>query len=642
MININKLRANTVIDFAAEELKKYLRMMMPEAGDLAINYAPGSTDGLRLGLLSDFSLDESEVDDPVLDDVVHIDTDTEGGILAGSNPRSVLFAVYRYLKLNGCRFLYPGVDGELIPVRDIEPQKYHHKAHMRYRGQSSEGTEYAQCMLESIDFYAKLEMNTFMLEFDNPFVYYDRYFSHHNNEANRAPEPITYDTAKQYKRLCEVEMAKRGLQFHDMGHGWTAEPFGISSKKGWTADAVELTDEQRRHLALFEGKRDLYRGIALNTNLCMSNPETRALVVKSIVEYSASHSNVTYLHVWLADGTHNHCECEECIKRRPSDYYIMMMNEADEALTAAGLDTKLVFICYIDTMFAPETEVIKNPDRFSLLYAPITRSYTKGLSKENIPAPAPYLRNKWEMPKSAEENAAFLLDWQRLWKGNCFTFEYHFWKHTAYDPGQMTLARRIFDDIRDLPAIGLSGIVENGSQRVYFPSSLALYVYAEALLNAEVTFDEICEDYFSHTYGEEWKAVRDYLESISEKIDFAFMEGEATTDRQKGKYYDPERANVFNTVPAICDEIAEFSRSHRNMPYRVQNISMRLLERHSEYCSRLSESLSLKAKGEHKKSKEVWELFRDSFGRYEYELERYFDHGMVFRYTGLVEREMFM
>lgn len=35
--------------------------------------------------------------DPSRDDVVHIDATGNGGILAGSNPRSVLFAVYRFL-----------------------------------------------------------------------------------------------------------------------------------------------------------------------------------------------------------------------------------------------------------------------------------------------------------------------------------------------------------------------------------------------------------------------------------------------------------------------------------------------------------------------------------------------------------------
>ena len=102
MLQIKKMRCDHVLDFAAEELKKYLRMMMPEGGDVAISTEPDAKDGFRLGLLEDFGL-PFEGEDKRIDDVVHVDTQEDGGILAGSNPRSVLFAVYRFLKLHGCR-----------------------------------------------------------------------------------------------------------------------------------------------------------------------------------------------------------------------------------------------------------------------------------------------------------------------------------------------------------------------------------------------------------------------------------------------------------------------------------------------------------------------------------------------------------
>ena len=149
---INKIRADHVIDFAAEELKKYLRMMMPESPEIDIVYNPDAKNGFRLGLLSDFSLDTSEASDLRLDDIVHIDTDNNGGIIAGSNMRSVLFAVYRFLYENGCRWLYPGIDGEHIPVREIGPVYYHKMADNRFRGFCNEGGESQQCMIETIDF----------------------------------------------------------------------------------------------------------------------------------------------------------------------------------------------------------------------------------------------------------------------------------------------------------------------------------------------------------------------------------------------------------------------------------------------------------------------------------------------------------
>ena len=56
MLTIRKVRADQVIDVAAEELKKYLRMMMPRCGEVAIDYDAKAETGFRLGLLEDFGI----------------------------------------------------------------------------------------------------------------------------------------------------------------------------------------------------------------------------------------------------------------------------------------------------------------------------------------------------------------------------------------------------------------------------------------------------------------------------------------------------------------------------------------------------------------------------------------------------------
>ena len=53
------------------------------------------------------------------------------------------------------------------------------------------------------------------------------------------PDATNTETILQWKRQCEVEMQKRGLHFHDMGHGWTAEPYGLVSNGSWeTMDSI--------------------------------------------------------------------------------------------------------------------------------------------------------------------------------------------------------------------------------------------------------------------------------------------------------------------------------------------------------------------------------------------------------------------
>ena len=629
MLTIKKVRAHHVIDFAAEELKEYLRMMMPEDGEIDIVYDPEAKDGFRLGLLEDFGL-ENEAEDPYLDDVIHVDTTPEGGILAGSNPRSVLFSVYRFLRENGCRWLYPGVDGDFVPVKKIEGVKYHKIPDHRFRGFCNEGAESQQCMMETIDFYAKLELNVYMLEFKNPFEYYHTYYSHAGNLDNRIPEPVPTWQTFQWKRMCETEMAKRGLMFHDMGHGWSADPFGMdtSDRKGWKDGTTKLTDYQRSILALRDGKRELYRSDPQWTNLCYSRPDVRSTMADAVVEYAKNHGNVDYLHVWLGDFSNNHCECEECQKLPPSDWYMMLMNEIDEKLAAAGLDTRIVFIAYVDTLFAPTKVVLNNPKRFSMLFAPISRSYSCSIKEDSvIPEPKKYVRNAWEKPVTMEENLALLKEWFKLWKGDNFTYEYHFWRHQVKDPGGQYIARRIYEDVQGLKFMNMNGCVEDGSQRSFFPNGFPVYIYAETLMDRNCDYEKVREDYFSHIYGEDWKEALSLLSRISQINNFSFLEGEESIDETISLYYDPEQVPRYEKFAELASEERALVAKHMNMPTRVQTVSWRLLGYHATYLELYAEIVIAKAKGHNFKTVELLKKFKREFGKYEIEIERYYDHG---------------
>ena len=91
MFIINKLREDPVVDFAALELKKYLRMMMLDCGEIKISYDPAAKSGFRLGLLEDFQLPFTG-EDADFDDEVYIDTDAQGGIDSISR-RSWIFLI---------------------------------------------------------------------------------------------------------------------------------------------------------------------------------------------------------------------------------------------------------------------------------------------------------------------------------------------------------------------------------------------------------------------------------------------------------------------------------------------------------------------------------------------------------------------
>ena len=638
MLYINKLRADHVIDHAAEELKKYLRMMMPECGNVAIAYNPDAVEGFRLGLLEDFGLSTEEVEDPLLDDVLHIECTPEGGILAGSNPRSVLFSVYRFLRENGCRWLYPGVDGDYVPMKDIEAVSYHKKADHRFRGFCNEGAESQSCMLECADYYAKLEMNVYMLEWFIPQGYYERFYKHSYNSDSRIPEPVPNEQILQWKRQCEAEIAKRGLMFHDIGHGWMTRPFGLPYNNGVQTGELVLTEEQISVLAQIKGVRGVWKGNKyVFTNVCLSQEKVRTAIAKEVANYAETHANIDYLHVWLSDGSRNHCECEECLKKTPSDWYIMLMNQIDRELAAKGLNTRIVFIAYVDTMFAPLEERIENPQRFSLLYAPITRSYTASVTEDtpDVPAPA-FVHNAWKNPVSVEEGLACLKAWQKVWDGPVFSYEYHFWRHQYLDPGGLELAKRLYEDIYALRLQGIDGYVEDGSQRSGWPNAFPVYIYAEALMNRDCDFEAVKADYFSHIYGEDWQEALSLLQNITTAFDFGYMEGEKSTDERISSYYDPERVQKLKVIFELAAQEEELARKHLVMPVRPQTVSWRLLLRHAEYIRGWAEIMVEKAQGHNFKATELAKAFFSSFGKYELEMERYYDHSLACRALELV------
>jgi hypothetical protein len=134
------------------------------------------------------------------------------------------------------------------------------------------------------------------------------------------------------------------------------------------------------------------------------------------------------------------------------------------------------------------------------------------------------------------------------------------------------------------------------------------------------------EDYFRHIYGDQWEAALSYLERISETFDFAYMEGERSIDPNKGKYYNPAHAKQLEKVKEIAAEGRALAESHMSLPVRVQTVSMRLLLRHAEYCEKVAEFMRLKALGEDDAAREAWKAFCDDFGRYDVELDRYYDH----------------
>ena len=583
--------------YAADELKKYIRMLLPRCGDPVIAYTGDA--GFCLGVAEDLCGKDT-------DDILRISTCACCGKIEANTPRGVLLAVYQYLREQGCNWLFPGPDGEVIPtLTELKPVSYSHTASYRYRGQCNEGSETQPLMMDAIAFTPKTGMNTFMLEFDIPRSYYVKAY-HHGYDTSYPPEPLSNETTLQWKRECEAEISRRGLLFHDMGHGWTAEPFGLDSSRQWMrSDDSEISDEARQYLAQLNGVRAFYGGVALNTNICMSNPKARDIMAAYIADYAAVQTNVDFLHIWLADASNNHCECEKCAEKVMTDWYVMLLNDIDRHLTARNLATRIVFIAYVDTLWPPITEKLTHPDRFSLLFAPITRLYSETYeTPADRQAVTPYQCNHNRMPQGMAENLGYLQAWQENWDGDCFCYEYHFWMAHFCDLGGLQLAKYLYDDIRGLRQNRLEGIVEDGSQRSFWPNGFLFYVYARTLYDREIPYETLLEEYFTAGYGSDWEKVRDYLAAVSDAADFAFVKGERSADPEKGSHYNPELLPKLRELSALADafrplveEKLAHMREHDDVN-RCQFVHWDLLRWHTDWVKLCGELLCCSCVGD--------------------------------------------
>ena len=631
MIKIYKMRDDQTISFAADELKKYLWTMMPKQTCPSISLDPKAADGFRLGLLEDFGIVEEGID-PMWDDVVHVDTTAEGGILAGSNPRSVLFAVYRFLRLNGCRFFFPGPEGEYIPMKDVEPQQYHHKADHRVRGYTIEGDPSMEQVDLWVDYMAKLEMNIFVPS--DPFVYLRRYYERRNLTANRPAEVVTAEQCEQWLRTLECEALKRGLMLEEGGHGTIPKVLGLNpaDREEYKRGEKQFPEEIKPMLAMMNGKREMFRNDLYYTNLCMSQPKVRRMLVQYWADKVQSRPWLCMSGVGFADGLRNQCECEECSKLRPSDFQIMIANDLDEELTRRGdTTTKIALSTYVDLMFPPVQEKLKNPDRFFLQFTPISRSYSASYTEDMVlPEPLPYIRNAWTAPKGIDQCVALF---QARRKGNeqvpCYAYEYHFWRAQFRDPGLMIISRRIYEDVMSLKAQGIDGYQQDGSNKHFFPHSFHQFIHAEALVNKQCDYDALLDDYFSLLYGQDYKQVLDYLNGVSEAFGEKFMAGEDRAPGAKDPLHNPQRALELDKVAELAARARALVRENRRTPVRVQALAWRLLERHAEFAEGMADVYATKARGYDKLAVEKMDAFMVSFGRHDYELERWLDMGLT-------------
>jgi hypothetical protein len=640
-IRFGQLGNDPVVDFAIQELQRCLKQMDPNLIVEVLRTNGVEEDFPKIIWVGvDERLDKKvlPVIDPKLDDAITISVDHGHGCITGSNNRSVLIAVYRFLKALGCDWVRPGREGERIPVKEIKDVCVHiqERPSYRHRGVCIEGANSYENILDMIDYLPKVGMNCYFVQFMVPLRFFERFYDPVRNPLQE-PEPINREEAAAMTVSLEAEIARRGICYHKTGHGWTCEPFGIDGTGANNVGTSELAGETVQYLAQVDGVRGIWNG-GLWTNLCYSNPKVRDIMTDAIVRYCQENRHVDVLHFWLADGVNNHCECENCVKKRPADWYVMTLNELDEKMARVGLENKIVFLLYDDLLWAPLTERLKNHHRFILMFAPITRTYGRNYvdDLECDSELAPFILNHLELPDGLAENLAYLRSWQEQFEGDSFIFDYHLmWAHVA-DPGYEFCARNLFEDMKNLDKIGLNGMVSCQVQRCAFPTSLPFNMMANALWDKECNFDEKALEYYHAAFGQDGAAVHSYLSEIS---------------RLFRMYESPANGHpVYNNRP-LCRDYEAVARAVGDiLPVIQRNVTGPLsgewhaLQIHTEYVKLLSRCLELLEQGDRRALKKTGLQLGELINRSEPELQKQMDafntHRINFLRLGLRKADL--
>jgi hypothetical protein len=194
------------------------------------------------------------------------------------------------------------------------------------------------------------------------------------------------------------------------------------------------------------------------------------------------------------------------------------------------------------------------------------------------------------------------------------------------DVSNLFASKILHEDIVSLKKHGLNGIIEDGSQRSYFPTGLQFYVYGETLFDREVTFGQLRDDYFSHAFGEKWREVLAYLESLRDTLRYTYFCGKESKDASVGRFYNPDIKADFTAAKKIIKDFAPTIKENLYQEQRACAVAWQLLELHSYATDKMAEMAEYLSVNDTDNADKVIAETIVEMSKREIYFERWYDH----------------
>ena len=313
---------------------------------------------------------------------------------------------------------------------------------------------------------------------------------------------------------------------------------------------------------------------------------------------------------------------EACQETTLSDQYVELLNEIDRLLREKGLETKIVFLLYQELLWPPIRARLEHPERFVLMFAPISRTFAASYQvEERLPPIPPYRRNRVTLPAGLGENLAFLRGWQALFQGDSFLYDYPLGRAHYGDLGYVHITRVMDGDVKRLRQLGLEGYISCQELRAGLPDFLPNYVLVRVLWNEKTDAEAVIREYFQAAYGEDWEEVLRYLSALSRGNVCDYLNG-------KGERTDPDMACRMAEAQEVCRNFSPVLEAHRK-----DGRFWDLLAYHQRYALALARALEALARGEREASGQAWRAFRDLICENEPDFQPFLDVYRVLEVT---------
>lgn len=600
-----------VIRFAAKELARYGKRM---AGD--------AFEGIRLDVDPSIAEQGMNVE---LDDLYMIDVRGGKGRICGVNERSVLQGVYRFLRECGCVFVRPGARGDVVPRRSSAECSVtlRCRPYYRFRTITIEGANSLTDALDLIDWAAKNGFNSYFTQFRNSNTFFERYYGHERNEFAQG-FALKNCEAAAFVRQIAYALKRRGMLYHAVGHGWTCESLGYEARGWHKVQDKDIPADVRPYLAQIGGRRAFYQDTPLYSQLCYSSSFVQERLVDCVVDYAEEHPEVDYLHFWLGDNCNNFCECEKCAEKTPADWYVVLLNKLDEKLAEHGLKTRIVFLIYFELLWPPIRERLRNPDRFVMMFAPISRTYSTSYTGERyIPGQKvelpPFRLNDLHFPADLKENLSFLYANYARFSGDAFDFDYHLMWEPFKDLGGLRLAKVIWEDVRALHDLGLRGLASCQVQKVFAPHGFGLYAMGHTLEDPSVSFEMLQKEYFSAAFGEHTDAVFKALAVFDDCHCAEYLRNELS------EVDEVQAQNFAHAAELLSLHSSKLDILSRGEEDKTVSLSLRILSYYCNLCSVYLEALAEKARGDRERMETIYKKMHRFLFENEQEYGKYID-----------------